>query len=124
MALKVSDLLDLATLDPVESRAVLDKVLTWKYEHAITTAKAFAGAGSAVILATLVPIIQPDADAPLLPETSAIVFASAGLAILTGGLFYVLATRKHRELLASHKLLEDLRSIAPFISLYRDKTST
>ena len=124
MALKVADLLDLATLDPQESRDALNQVLTWKYEHALSTAKAFAGAGSAVLLATLIPIIQPDQENPLSAITGAWVLASAGISLLTGGVFFALATRRHREYLAAHRLLTDLRSIAPFIALYRDETSS
>jgi hypothetical protein len=122
MALSVSDLIDLAILEDADADEHLKTVLTWRYEHMLTMAKALAGAGSAVILATLLPIVQPDKNAPILFETWVWIAGGAAVAIAIGATFFLLARRSFREYVAAQRLLHELREVRPFLLRYANES--
>ncbi|GEM_PF-6044601 len=96
------------------------KVYDWKYAEATTIAKAFVGAGFALFLPLLLPVVQPDAKAPLSMGAMLVVVISSAVLVVLGCTLFLAARRFHQEYLAAQTLLGQLREIQPFLSLYQE----
>jgi hypothetical protein len=116
---RVVDLIDLATVQTNDSHTLLTSLYTWKYEHVTTTAKALAGAGSALGVATLVPLVQSDAGVSVQWGWIFASWIAGGVLILAGVAAFTFARRIHSEFVAAQAILSDLIEIRPFLRLVR-----
>lgn len=108
--------------DPDSAAEHVAKVYEWKYTEATTIAKALVGSGFALFLPLLLPVVQPDAEAPLAQTGILVVVSSAAVLALLGCGFFLAARRFHREYLEAQTLLGQLKEIQPFLRLYREST--
>ncbi|MER7797494.1 hypothetical protein [Microbacterium sp. NPDC096154] len=118
-AVHVSDLIDLATIESDDPHALLTAIYEWKYQHASTAAKATAGAGSAAILATVLPILQTQPIENTNWPWLVIAWVAAGVLVLAGGVLFGIARRLHAEFVAAQALLSELVEVRTFIRRYR-----
>ncbi len=116
---EVRDLIDLAVIESEDPHALLTAVYQWKYDYLTTAAKALAGAGSAVVLATLVPVIQIDHASPLNWFSLIVAWVAAAVLIVIGAGTFSLARRVHSEFVAAQSLLAELVDVRAFVRLYR-----
>lgn len=116
---EVRDLIDLAVIESEDPHTLLTSVYQWKYEHLTTAAKALAGAGSAVALATLVPVVQVDNSASLSWFSLIVAWVAAAVLIAIGAGTFSLARRVHSEFVAAQSLLAELVDVRAFVKLYR-----
>lgn len=116
---EVRDLIDLAAIESEDPHSFLTAVYQWKYQHLTTAAKALAGAGSAVMLATLVPVIQVDDSSSLNWPSLIVAWGAAAILILIGAGTFSLARRVHSEFVAAQSLLAELVDVRAFVKLYR-----
>lgn len=121
---QVADLIDLATVESDDPHTLLTSLYGWKYEHMTTAAKAMAGAGSAIAVATLVPLIQVDKGTSTAWGWLVAAWISSGLLILLGSILFSLARRVHAEFVAAQSLLAELIEVRSFIRLYRGQTDS
>lgn len=119
-SINIASLMGIVAADPNSAADHVAKVYEWKYSEATTIAKALVGAGFALFLPLLLPVVQPNAEAPLSSTGIAVVICSAAVLALLGCGFFLAARRFHREYLAAQTLLGQLKEIQPFLSLYRD----
>jgi hypothetical protein len=106
----IGDVRGLTRLPAADAVEQLATALTWRYEHALTRARAVAASGAAVILALVVPILAPqgsDGMVLLLPAFG--ILASGALTIAIGGVLYARARTFHSGLLRAQGLLARLR---------------
>ncbi|MDN4596709.1 hypothetical protein [Leifsonia virtsii] len=115
----VADLVDLATVELDDPYSLLTALYGWKADHMATTAKALAGAGSAVALATLVPLIQVDSTKSIGWGWLIAAWVAASVLIAIGIIAFSFARRLHAEFVAAQALLGELVEIRAFIRRYR-----
>ncbi|WP_435744728.1 hypothetical protein [Microbacterium sp. PMB16] len=120
----VNDLISLAVVESDDPHALLTAVYEWKYEHLTTAAKATAGAGSAIVLATLVPVIQVDPSTTLNWFSLIVAWVAAAVLILIGAGVFSVARKVHSEFLAAQSLLAELIDVRPFVRLYQTATQS
>jgi Na+/melibiose symporter-like transporter len=117
----VGDLVDLAIVETDDAHSMLTSLYAWKYEHIATSAKALAGAGSAIAIATLVPLTQIDPDAAIEWGWMATSWISAAILILGGILTFSFARRVHAEFVSAQALLAELIEIRAFLKRIRSQ---
>lgn len=115
----VADLMALATVESEDPHSLLTSLYGWKYEHISTAAKALAGGGSAVLVATVLPLIQIDPKASIDWGWMTSSWIAACLLIAIGVGLFGLARRVHAEYVAAHALLAELVEVSSFIKLYQ-----
>lgn len=118
---QVGDLIELAIVDTSDAHSLLTSLYQWKYEHITTSAKALAGAGSAVAVATLVPLIQVDPDVSIEWGWMIASWVTAGILILAGVVAFSFARRVHAEFVAAQALLSELVEIRAFVRRFRSQ---
>lgn len=118
---QVGDLVDLAIVETDDAHSLLTSLYNWKYEHIVTSAKALAGAGSAIGIATLVPLIQVDSTASIEWGWMIASWITAGVLILSGIVAFSFARRVHAEFVAAQALLSELVEIRTFIRRFRSQ---
>ncbi|UBH07055.1 hypothetical protein K8P10_002566 [Leucobacter sp. Psy1] len=120
----VADLMELATIDSAEAHTLLTSMYQWKYEYLSTAAKAVAGAGSAVFLATLVPVFQAAKTIGFGWGWIFAAWAGAIILVFLGGWTFILARKVHAEFVAAQSLLAELIEVRPFLRAYRERNET
>jgi hypothetical protein len=120
----VRDLVDLATVDTDDAHALLTSLYSWKYEHIVTSAKALAGAGSAIGVATLVPLIQANKATTIEWGWIIAAWITGAVLILSGAAAFSFARRVHSEFVAAQALLSELLELRPFIRRFRSEESS
>lgn len=118
---QVRDLVDLATIDTDDAHSLLTSLYSWKYEHITTSAKALAGAGSAIGVATLLPLIQVDKTTTFEWGWIVAAWITGGVLILSGAIAFSFARRVHSEFVAAQALLSELLEISAFIRRFRSE---
>lgn len=116
-AVTLRTLIELVSADASSAAQHLARVYEWRYAERSALAKALVGGGFALILAPLVPLIQPEVGAP--PSSLMIValYVCAAVLVVTGAIIQFRSRTIHREYLAAQALLGRLIEIRPFIRL-------
>lgn len=120
--LRMSMLMDMAASHPETAAEHLASVYQWKHEHSATTGKALAGAGLALLIAPIVPVVAPNAEVPL--SWLAVIVTWAGAAVLLGAgvVVFTVTRRLEAEYLAAQNILAELVDIHPFLKLYKGRS--
>lgn len=119
--IRVSALMDLASLESDTAHEYLTKVYEWRHERMTTVARALTGSGLALALTPLLPILQPEQEAPLEWGWVVGIWAAAGVQIGVGAGSFVAGRRLHTEFLAAQQLLGELTELRPFLRKYQEE---
>ena len=113
--------MDMAASHPLTAAEHLARVYEWKREQSATTGKALAGAGLALMIAPIVPVVAQDAAVPLAWLAILVTWASAVILLVAGSIVFSRTQRIDTEYLAAQSLLAELVEIHPFLKLYKGR---
>lgn len=114
---ELRDLLDLTALEVDNPHEKLTQLYLWKYDYAMTGAKAITAAGASLLVGLIIAILQAQPHADLRPEILGI--SSAVVIILIGALRYISLRRISQQFMSAHYLLAEVSKLKPFLQRYR-----
>ncbi len=117
----MSDLIELAAIEGDGAQEHLATVYEWRHGQRVAQGKALAAAGLSVVLAIILPIVQPDSSRPVEGLAIAIALGSAGVLLVAGAIVFYSAASLHREYIMAQALLEELKTVRGFLKLYRTR---
>jgi len=118
--INVRDLLDLVGSDVDNPQEKLSQLYLWKYDYAMTAAKATTAAGASFLVGLFIALLQAK---PHLATTEVVTgFIGAGVLIIIGIFQYIRLRAVSRQFIAAHYLLSEVVRMRPFLQLYRSGT--
>src|SRR6266567_7229507 len=113
----VRDLLDLVVSDVADPHEKLSQLYLWKYDYAMTAAKATTAAGATFLVGLILALMQVK---PHLTSRIIIAgFVGAGVLILVGILQYIRLRIIYKQFVAAHYLLSEVVKMREFLQLFR-----
>ncbi|MDD5168128.1 MAG: hypothetical protein PHN75_04860 [Syntrophales bacterium] len=116
--ISIKELIDLATSDVPDGDARIEKMFDWHFQRNMMIAKWIMGAVASLSIAALLGYFKAEIDLNWWQSIVAIVLP---LSASTYGFYRLYHIRSmHRQFVSALKIYNELKKIAPFISLYRE----
>jgi len=115
--INIRDLFDLIVSEVDDPHEKLSQLYLWKYDYAMSAAKATTAAGASFLVGLILAILEAK---PHLGARDVIIgFVGSGLIIIVGIFQYMRLRSIYKQYVAAHYLLSEVARMRKFLQLYR-----